>query len=120
MKKELIVRLKNEAKIQFEPFVVSSTSKFIDVSPMFSELNFPLLLKLNHEGLTTTLDLSNLPDCLLIHLDDSNQFSGATYCINKSDGTFSIQAQSKTILFIPFPAPFSIEEITSIHVEPIN
>lgn len=114
MKKELIVRLKDAVEIQFRPMEVKSPATLIDLPAVVAEYGVPILLMLENEKVTTTLDLTGLTDCVLLHLEETNLLSSVTYCSNDSDGSFLIQTQAKTVLLLPTPIPFYLEEITAI------
>jgi hypothetical protein len=116
MEKQLIVRLKSGHEISFVPNEVILNNTFIDVPSLLNENKFPLLLHFTHEALVSTLNLSKMPDCVLLHLKDDFSPKSATYCINREIGDFSVHSQCKLVLFIPFPLPFELKKIKSIQL----
>jgi hypothetical protein len=116
MKKQLIVRLKSGLELTFVPNEVSLDNTFIPVAPLLNENDFPLLLHFTHNALVTTLNLSKMPDCVLLHLKEDYSPKSAAYCINRSEGDFTVQSQCRHVLFIPFPIPFQLSEIVSIRL----
>lgn len=116
MQKQLVVRLKSGLELTFVPNEVSLENTFIPVAPLLKENDFPLLLHFTHAALVTTLNLSKVPDCVLLHLKDDYQPQSAAFCFNRSEGDFTVQSQSKRVLFIPSPIPFQLSEIESIRL----
>lgn len=114
MEKQLIVRLKSGLELTFVPNEVSLDNTFIPVAPLLNENDFPLLIHFTHQALVTTLNLSKMPDCVLLHLKDDYSPKSAAFCLNRSEGDFTVQSQCKLVLFIPFPIPFKLSEILSI------
>jgi hypothetical protein len=114
MKKQLVVRLSSKMEVNFHCTEVPVTSTFLDVPPIVSEHNFPILLHFQHGALVSTLHLSQLPDALLLHLDKNLQFQSATYAYNQPKGDFDVQSQCPYVLIIPLPIPFDLKEIQSI------
>jgi hypothetical protein len=60
------------------------------------------------------LHLSQLPDALLLHLDEKLQFQSATYAYHHPHGDFDVQSQCPFVLIIPLPIPFDLKNIQSI------
>ena len=114
MEKQLIVRLTSGLELTFVPNEVSLDNTFIPVAPLLNENDFPLLIHFTHQALVTTLNLSKMPDCVLLHLKDDYSPKSAAFCLNRSEGDFTVQSQCKLVLFIPFPIPFKLSEILSI------
>ncbi len=114
MEKQLIVRLKSGLELTFVPNEVSLDNTFIPVAPLLNENDFPLLIHFTHQALVTTLNLSKMPDCVLLHLKEDYSPKSAAFCLNRSEGDFTVQSQCKHVLFIPFPIPFKLSEILSI------
>ena len=115
MKKQLVVRLKSGHEITYVPNEVTLNNTFIDVPSLLNENSFPLLIHFTHDALVSTLNLSKMPDCALLHLKDDFRPKSATLCLNRDVGDFAVQSQCKRVLLIPFPLPFAIPDITSIH-----
>jgi len=116
MEKQLIVRLKSGLELTFVPNEVSLDNTFIPVAALLNENDFPLLIHFTHNALVTTLNLSNMPDCVLLHLKEDYNPKSAAYCINRSEGDFTVQSQCRFVLFIPFPIPFQLSEVVSIRL----
>ena len=114
MKKQLIVRLSSKLEVNFHCTEVPVTSTFLDVPPIVSEHHFPILLHFQHGALVSTLHLSQLPDALLLHLDENLQFQSATYAYHQPKGDFAVQSQCPFVLVIPLPIPFDLKDIVAI------
>ena len=100
MEKQLIVRLKSGLELTFVPNEVSLDNTFIPVAPLLNENDFPLLIHFTHQALVTTLNLSKMPDCVLLHLKDDYSPKSAAFCLNRSEGDFTVQSQCKLVLSI--------------------
>jgi hypothetical protein len=116
MKKQLIVSLKSGLELTFVSNEVSLDNTFIPVAPLLNENDFPLLLHFTHAALVTTLNLSKMPDCVLLHLKEDYSPKSAVFCLNRSEGDFTVQSQCKRVLFIPSPIPFQLSEIADIRL----
>jgi len=116
MEKQLIVRLTSGLELTFVPNEVSLDNTFILVAPLLNENDFPLLIHFTHLALVTTLNLSKMPDCVLLHLKEDYKPKSAAFCFNRSDGDFTVQSQCKQVLFIPSPLPFQLSEIESVRL----
>ena len=115
MEKQLIVRLKSGLELTFVPNEVRLEKSFVDVHALLTDHYFPLLIHFTHELLVSNLYLSKLPDCVLLHLKDNFQPKSASYCVNRTEGDFTLQSQCKFVLLIPFPIPFQLQEIQTIY-----
>jgi hypothetical protein len=116
MEKQLIVRLKSGHEISFVPNEVRLNNTFIPVAPLLNENDFPLLIHFTHQALVTTLNLSKVHDCVLLHLKEDYSPKSAAFCFNRSEGDFTVQSQCKKVLFIPSPLPFQLSEIESVRL----
>ena len=114
MKKQLVVRLSSKLEVNFHCTEVPVISTFHDVPPIVAEHNFPILLHFQHGALVSTLHLSQLPDALLLHLDENLHFQSATYAYHQPKGDFDVQSQCPFVLIIPLPIPFDLKDIQSI------
>ena len=115
MEKQLIVRLTSGHEITFVSNEVLLEKSFVDVHALLTDHYFPLLIHFTHELLVSNLYLSKLPDCVLLHLKDNFQPKSASYCVNRTEGDFTLQSQCKFVLLIPFPIPFQLQEIQTIY-----
>jgi len=111
MEKQLIVRLTSGHEITFVSNEVLLEKSFVDVHA----LHFPLLIHFTHELLVSNLYLSKVTDCVLLHLKDNFEPKSASYCVNRTEGDFTLQSQCKFVLLIPFPIPFQVQEIQTIY-----
>jgi len=116
MVKEIVVSLKSGLNVAFitEEFEIDKTT--VNVSALVAQEPLPLLLSFTHSQLISTLHLSQVPDCVLIHLKEDFSPKSATFCLNRNAADFSVQSQNKMVLLVPFPLPFALEDIKSIHL----
>ena len=98
MKKQLIVRLTSGNEITFVPNEVRLEKSFVDVHALLTDHPFPLLIHFTHELLVSNLYLSKVPDCVLLHLKDNFQPKSASYCVNRTEGDFTLQSQCKFVV----------------------
>jgi hypothetical protein len=113
MVKDVVVLLKSGLEVTFitEELVLEKTT--VDVSALVSQDHLPLLLHFTHIQLISTLHLSKVPDCVVIHLKDDFTPKSATFCLNRNVGDFSVQSQTKYVLLLPFPLPFALEDVSA-------
>jgi hypothetical protein len=116
MKNEAVVKLVSGKSFQFEVQQINVSSAFFASGNLPKDCNAPFYLKIHHEQLNTSIDLSHLNDSLVIHFNDEELMLSATYVLPKSSGSFGIITQSKRLLFLPLPLPFSPDEVSSVAV----
>ena len=118
MKKQVIVWLKNGmiAKMNASCIAASTHQVFFPST----EFDLPLLIEVEHQGLTTLLDLSGFNDCVVLQFGEDRYFTGATYCQNRNTGSFMIQSQARFMLLMPIPLPYPLEETEEIMIKPIE
>ena len=120
MKKIFYLTKKNGSTIAINPTCHSITTMNIDTPAYFNNNSEWVLFTIEHEALQTQLNLSKLPDYVLVFLEENGahwKVGGATYCINKHEGAFGILTPYKKILFIPFDAKIDINSLTKLTFE---
>jgi hypothetical protein len=115
MKKTVVLNFKNGKTLPVEAKKMEVTTNQAMLPTNSIEL--PLFIKVNHQGLTTLLNLSHQPDCMVLQFKKDGRFSGATICKNRNEGSFMIQSQASFILMIPWPLTFSPNELENLSVE---
>lgn len=115
MKKEVIIWLKNGMITKTNVVTMSATSHQVTLTKCE---DLPFLIEVKHPGLTTLLDLTYFPDCVILQFGRDRYFTGGTYCQNRSTGNFVIQSQARFlyITLITFPVELA-EEITIKEIE---
>ena len=120
MKRNYSLTQKIGTTFAINPTCYSITAKNIAAQTYFQEKNEWLLLEIEHGALQTQIDLSNLPDYVLVFLEnnDSNwKVAGATYCLNKNEGAFGILTPFRKILFIPYEAMIDVNSLTQVTLD---
>ncbi|MFN5637131.1 MAG: hypothetical protein ACK454_07505 [Flavobacteriales bacterium] len=118
MKKQVIVWLKNGMIAKMNALACSANSHHVSLPS--TEVELPVLIEVTHEGLTTILDLSGFPDCVVLQFGRDRFFTGASYCRNRSEGAFMVQAQARYFLLMPLPLPYPIQETEEIMIKPLE
>ncbi len=120
MKRNYFLTQKTGVTLTISPTCHSITAKNIDAQTYFNQKNEWVLLEIEHEALQTQIDLSNLPDYVLVFLEENDcnwKVAGATYCINKHEGAFSILTPFRKVLFIPYKAEIDINSLAHVSFE---
>lgn len=101
----LLLKFKDspDIELQFEKYTFYSNT--ILLSPIIG--NTPILLDLKNKQLNTFLDFSDCGDYMVLNFNDQNEFCGSSIHI-KSEGSYVLSVQQKTILLIPFPVSFDL------------
>lgn len=60
------------------------------------------LFQITHSNLNTLFDFSKSKDYQILHFDTNKSFIGVSYALNRAEGPFIVQTQSKWLLLIPF------------------
>lgn len=115
MKKQVIVWLKNGMIAQMNAHCLAATTHQV-IFPK-ANMDLPLLVEVEHTGLTTLLDLSGMSDCVVLQFGADRYFTGATYVQNRSEGSFMIQSQAKFLLLMKIPLPYPLEETEEIMIK---
>jgi hypothetical protein len=113
MKKSIQITLKDQSQIQFDAKVQTSFDTFIKVHEL-QDGTSPLFLEITHHHINTLLELSKMSPFVLLYFNEKFDFTGASYSINNSNGSFGINTQAKKILFLNHPINFKLEEVLSI------
>jgi hypothetical protein len=115
MKKSLQITLKDQATIQLQATVKTTTDTFIKVYEL-QEGTTPLLLNIQHPQVNSLLELSKVAPFVLLYFDDDNAFSGASYSLNGFKNQFGISVQAKKLLVLPFPIAIKLEDVLSLTI----
>lgn len=115
MKNSFQITLKDLTLIPFSGVVKTTHDTFVKVADLI-EGNTPLLIEVNHEKVTTVLELSKISPFVLLYFDGDYQFSGAAYSLNGSDSAFGVGTAFKKILLLPYPIDFKLENTLRLKV----
>jgi hypothetical protein len=118
MKKTVFLIFKNgkTLPVELKKMEVTTNQAMLPTKP----IELPLFIEVNHQGLTTLLNLSHQSDCMVLQFKKDGRFSGATICKNRNEGAFMIQSQATFILMMPWPLNFSTNELEHLSVENLN
>ena len=116
MKNEAVVKLVSGKSLQFEVQQINVSSAFFASGSLTTDCNAPFYLEIHHEQLNTSIDLSHLNDTLVLHFNEEDLMLGATYVLKRFSGSFGIITESKRLLFLPLPLPFSPDEVSTVAV----
>jgi CRISPR/Cas system endoribonuclease Cas6 (RAMP superfamily) len=72
------------------------------------------LFQIIHSSLNTLFDFSKSRDYQILHFDNDKKYIGTSYAINRADGNFLVQIQSKWLMLIPFETSLKIGLINKI------
>ena len=78
------------------------------------------LFQIMHSSLNTLFDFSRSRDYQILHFDNNKKYIGTSYAINRADGNYLVQTQSKWLLLIPFETSLKnglIEEIEKFNLK---
>ena len=112
----LIVKLhltNNRVNYQYLDSIAELNLDFIDIKCFTEGKKKALLFKLSHSKMNTQLILTGVTPYVLLYFDEFKVFKGASYSI-KNAGSFVIQTQYKTILFVRLPVDFEINSIINL------
>jgi hypothetical protein len=113
MKNSLQITLKDQATIQLEATVKKTTDTFLKVYELQDGVS-PLFLEIEHQQISTLLELSKVSPFVLLYFSDGQQFIGAAFSLNSSQSSFSISTQAKKILLLQFPTDFPLEDVAKL------
>jgi hypothetical protein len=118
MKKTVVLNFKNGKKLPVEAtkMEVTTNQAMLPTNP----IELPLFIEINHQGLTTLLNLSHQSDCMVLQFKKGGGFYGATICKIRNEGFFMIQSQASFILLMPWPLKFLPNELESLSVEHLD
>ncbi len=97
MKKTVVLNFKNGKTLPVEAkkMEVNTNQAMLPTN----SIELPLFIEVSHQGLTTLLNLSHQPDCMVLQFKKVGRFSGATICKNRNEGSFMIQSQASKPVF---------------------
>lgn len=107
----LLLKFKDSPDIEIEFEKHTFQSNTILLSPIIG--NTPILLDLKNKQLNTFLDFSDCGDYMVLNFNDQNEFCGSSIHI-KSEGSYVLSVQQKTILLIPFPVSFDLTGLVKL------
>ena len=94
--------------------IIKLDSSFVDMGNYLNENQLGVLMQLQHHQEITLLNLTNVSPYILLFFDADLVFKGASYSIKSSPGSFSIQTQSKNILFLRLPHTLRLNQINNL------
>ena len=112
--KELLsVKLLNEDT--FQEVLVKSMytleSAFIDVNRYIKDNDEGLLIRIKNKTGTSIINLTNVSPYVILFFEENLEFKGASYSLNSGTGSYCIQTQYKTVLFIKHPNTIKLNKI---------
>ncbi len=110
MKNSLQITLKDQATIQLQATVKKTTDTFLKVHELLDGKS-PLFLEIEHQQITTLLELSKVSPFVLLYFSDDLQFTGAAFSLNGTQNPFGVSTQAKKILLLHYPITFTLEEV---------
>ena len=96
--------------------IVDLDSEFIDVKSLLKGDKKALLFRLSHSKTTAQLNLTDVTPYLLLFFDEKLKFIGASCSVKSGEGSFTIQTQYKTILFVRMPNNIKLNKIISLNI----
>jgi len=117
MKRKYFLTQKTGNTFEISPTYYTITARNFAAQSYVGQKNEWVLLEIEHDTLQTQIDLTNLPNYVLVFLEESNsdwKVTGATYCINEHEGAFGIITPIKKILCIPYEAKIDINSLASV------
>ena len=113
MKSLIQLSLKELEPKTLETFVLSSIETSIKIHELILDDGI-YLIQILHSSLNTLIDFSKSKDYQLLYFEGNKDFIGASYAVNRADGNFLIQTQSKWVMIIPFKSSFHNDIINKI------
>jgi hypothetical protein len=86
---------------QFESIEVqwhSISSKSVEITLLLTKRIQPIFLEIEHEDLTTLLDLTNVVPYEIWYFDAEKQFTGKAFSLHTGSGTFRVETQARFVL----------------------
>ena len=95
--------------------IIKLDTSFVDPDNHLNKDELGVLIQLQHQLLTSILNLTYLTPYVLLFFDADLVFKGASYSIKSSPGSFSIQTQYKNILFLKIPHSLKLHQIINLN-----
>ena len=83
-----------------EVYLIPNEARTILLQEVIEQNEFPVLLQIQNQQLTTLLDCTGVTPYEIWYFDEKFQFTGKAYSLHKGSGTFQIQTQAKWVLFV--------------------
>lgn len=83
-----------------EVYLVKNEARTILLQEVIVQKEFPVLLHIQNQQLTTLLDCTGVTPNEIWYFDEKFQFTGKAYSLHEGCGTFQIQTQAKWVLFV--------------------
>jgi hypothetical protein len=117
MKSSIHLFLKEQEPKKLELFLLSLEETTVKIHELkLGDGNH--LFQIMHSTLNTLFDFSKSKDYQILHFDNNKKFIGVSYAINKVQGDFLVQTQSKWIILIPFET--SLQKVLINDIEKFN
>ena len=110
-KNQIKISLLSEDDIINEVYVDST---FIEVRLFSKGKEEAMLFRLSHTSINTFLNLTDVSPYAILFFDEKLKFKGASQSIKSCEGSFSIQTQYKTILFVRHPNRLKLNDLTKL------
>lgn len=94
--------------------IIDLSASFVDIPSILDIYEKVVLFRIKHIQFMTTLNLTEITPYVLLFFDKDLNYQGASYSIESGIGPFSIQTQSKFILFLRIPHDLKLNEIISL------
>lgn len=102
-------------KSTFQKLAVKSMytleSNFIDLNKYIKYDEEGFLIKIKNDSLTSMINLTNVNPFVILFFEENSKFKGASYSLNNVKGSYHIQTQYKTILFMKHPNTLNLKNI---------
>ena len=89
----------------------------LDIKSVMNMEQNVLLLKIRHSKTNTILNLTHVFPYLLLYFNETLEFCGASYSLNKEGTSYMLQTEYKTILFVKHPNNLKLNTITKLSHE---
>jgi hypothetical protein len=94
--------------------IITLDSSFVDMPNYLNEDELGVLIQFEHNQTTTRLNLTDVSPYVLLFFDDELNFKSASYSIKSGTGSFTIQTQYKSILFLRIPHNLQLGAIINL------
>jgi len=76
----------------------SISTKSVEIATLLTKKIQPIFLEIEHEDLTTLLDLTNVVPYEIWYFDAKKQFKGKAFSLHTGSGTFRVETQARFVL----------------------
>jgi hypothetical protein len=113
MKNVVLITLNNNSLLSIDARIEKTSDTIVKVNDFQLE-NAPLLLEIEHQQINTLLELNKVNPYVLLYFCANGNFKGAAFSLHPGESLFSIKTQFKTVLFLPYPIQFQLEEVQQL------